>query len=272
MPLSVRHRNALVTGASSGLGAAFCEMLLAEGVRVWGTARDPARLPARDGFFPLSLELADESSVAAAWAAAESASGGIDLLVNNAGAGVFGAVADVAAGSWPREMRILFLGPAQLARLAVAAMRARAAGTIVNVTSLAAEFPLPYLSGYSAGKAALAAWTAALGLELAGTGVTVLDFRPGDFRSNFNRAMESDKTFSKAGADGARVWNRYEQMLARAPGPRRAAGDLRAALRRGRGGVVRSGAFFQARLGPWLDRLAPAALSAWFQRRYFGLS
>lgn len=272
MSLKTRFRSALVTGASSGLGAAFADMLLAEGVRVWGTARDPARVPARGGFSPLPLELAEEASIAAAWAAAESASGGIDLLVNNAGCGVFGALAEADAGALSRQMQVLFLGPAQLARLALEAMRARGGGTIVNVTSLAAEFPLPYLGAYSAGKAALAAWTAALGLELQGTGVTVLDFRPGDFRSNFNRAMESEATFSTAGATSARVWNRYERMLARAPEPRRAAADLRAALRRGRGGVVRSGSFFQARLGPWLNRIAPAGLSRRFQRRYFGLS
>ena len=100
MPLSDHIRTALVTGAGSGLGEAFAAMLRTEGVRVWGTARDPARLVSQPNFFPVHLELGDRESVLAAWQRAESESGGIDLLVNNAGAALFvaGEASDVRAG------------------------------------------------------------------------------------------------------------------------------------------------------------------------------
>lgn len=271
MQLSARYRTALVTGAGSGLGAAFSAMLLAEGLRVWGTTRDLARLPAREDFSPVALELGDPGSINAAWEKAEAESGGIDLLVNNAGAAHFGVFCDAGAADWEREFSVLALAPTRLARLAFRAMRSRARGCIVNVTSLAVDFPIPYMSGYNAGKAALAALSASLHLEAAGAGVTVIDFRAGDHRTNFNRAMASTRSSLPASGAPARVWARLEQMMAASPTPDAAARSLRHALLRGRGGVVRSGSFFQARVAPALARIAPAPLAAWVHARYFRL-
>jgi short-subunit dehydrogenase len=270
MRLGERHRNALVTGAGSGLGAAFADMLLAENIRVWGTSRDPSRFAARSNFSPLALELSDAASIERSWADAQAASGGIDLLINNAGDGVFGSSVDLSSEVWERQIEVLFFGPARLARLAFAAMHARGSGAIVNVSSLAAEFPIPFMSGYNAGKAALSAWTASLVLETTGSGVTVVDFRPGDLRTNFNSAMISrQESQADASPRAARVWARLEAALAASPEPALAARDLRRALVSGRSGVVRSGSFFQARVAPLLQRLAPQRLSARVRARYF---
>lgn len=272
MPLRDTFRTALVTGAASGLGAAFAAMLRAEGVAVWGTSRRRERVRDAQGFHGIALELADDASISAAWTEAERASGGIDLLINNAGAGLFAPFADMSDADWEHQVRVLLLGPAGLARRALHAMRVRGRGCIVNVTSLAAEFPIPCMSAYDASKAGLAAMTASLALECAGAPVRVLDFRPGDYRTSFNDGMRRASRADQS-PDGvpARVWRRLEALMSAAPEPARAAADLRAALRSGRGGVVRSGSFFQARVAPFLQRFASQRLSACVQRRYFDI-
>lgn len=270
MRLGEIFRTALVTGAGSGIGAAFASMLTAGGVEVWGTSRRLERVPERERFHGLELELADPGSIARAWEAVERASGGVDLVVNNAGEGVFCAFLDMTDAECARQIDVLLRGPAALARRALRHMHGRGRGCLVNVTSIAGEFPVPYLATYSAAKAGLAALTAGMLLECEDTPVRVIDFRPGDYRTRFNESMRPPAG-DPSQARARRVWDRLEMLLRDAPGPERAARDLRAALLRGRSGVVRSGSLFQARLAPFLQRFASQGLSRRVQRRYFAL-
>jgi short-subunit dehydrogenase len=276
--LGARYPRAFVTGASSGLGAAFAERLLMEGVEVWGTARDAARLGelvkrGEGKFHAVALNLSDGDTVERAFLSAQAeAGGGFDLLVNNAGYGVFAPVEAQPFAVWAEQLDGMLTQTVRLALLALPAMRASGRGAIVNVSSLAVEFPIPGMSGYNAAKAGLSAWSASLAYELAGSGVAVIDFRPGDFRTPFNTAV-----VQAPGADApreerwARVWRRFEQMHEIAPTVEVAAGDLAKALRRGRSGVVRTGSFFQARLAPFVARLGSERLRRAVQARYFDL-
>lgn len=268
MLLRDRFRTAFVTGAGSGLGQAFTAMLLAENVAVWGTSRRPEQLPAQAQFSPVGLELGDPASIAAAWETASAAAGGFDLVINNAGSARFGGLAATDPAQWTAQIDVLLHGPVQLSGLAWEAMRGRNRGTIVNVTSLAVEFPIPFLGAYNAAKAALAAFTASLQLEAAGTGVVIIDFRPGDFRTNFNRAMQAGGA-ADMDPGMARVWGKLEALLERSPPPAEAAEALRRALRRGRPGLVRAGSFFQARVAPWGNRLLPARVMRLLHNFYF---
>lgn len=278
--LGARYPRAFVTGASSGLGAAFAERLVADGVEVWGTARDAARLGAgaaggggRGKFHAVALDLADGDAAERAFLAAQAeAGGGFDLLVNNAGYGVFAPVEGQPFAVWAAQLDGMLAQTVRLALLALPAMRARGRGVIVNVSSLAVEFPIPGMSAYNAAKAGLSAWSASLAYELEGSGVAVIDFRPGDFRTPFNTAV-----VQTPGADApreerwARVWRRFEHMHDIAPTVDVAADDLAKALRRGRSGVVRTGSFFQARLAPLLARLGSERVRRAVQARYFDL-
>jgi len=271
--LSDRYRTAFVTGAASGLGRAFAEMLQAEGVRVWGTARDPARLAGAAGLVPVALDLADPAGAEAAFLrAAESAGGGFDLVINNAGAGVFGAFGAVDFSAWQRQWEAMLTGTFRLTHAAWRQMQGRRRGCLVNVSSLAAEFPIPYMSGYNAAKAGLSALSQSLMFETADRAVTVIDFRPGDYRTGFNRSMHhrSASGDSFRGASAA-VWKTIDAMLNAAPRPERAARDLRRALLRGRSGIVRSGSFFQGQLAPLFARLIPSGWQRGATARYFGL-
>ena len=272
--LSARYRTAFVTGASAGLGLAFTDMLLAAGVEVWGTSRDPARLPARAGLHAIALELGDGPAAERAFLAAEKTAGGFDLVINNAGFGAFGAFAHTDFAVWEEQLRMMLINTARLSHAALRGMLARKRGALVNISSLAAEFGMPYQAIYNTTKAGLSALNESLMYEVKGTGVMVIDFRPGDFRTDFEGSVRRPP---QTGADPmqsdrmARVWRSFTALMQSGPPPAQAAADLRAALLRGRSGTVRTGRFFQAGLAPLLARFGSLALKRTIQEKYFGL-
>ncbi len=270
-PLSRHFRTALVTGAGSGIGGAIAAMLAAEGVAVFGTARRPETLPVRDRVSLVRFDLADGPAGAAELVArVERESGGLDLVVHNAGYGVFGGLLDRPLDGWRRQIDDMLGTSVALNRAALAAMLPRRSGTLVNITSMAVEFPIPFMAGYNVVKAGLAALTESLMLEFPAAGIRIIDFRPGDYRTGFNSSMFTTP-FDQLSAGQQQVARRLDATLAAAPRPERAARDLRRALRRGRSGVVRSGSFFQTVLAPLGVRLMPLAWRRAAMARYFGV-
>ncbi|MSU45645.1 MAG: SDR family NAD(P)-dependent oxidoreductase [Lacunisphaera sp.] len=277
--LSARYRTALVTGASTGLGRAFAEMLLAEGVEVWGTARETARLPVRDKFHPVALELADGAAAEKIFLEAARAAGGFDLVVNNAGYGVFGSFAETDFSVWQKQIELMLVNTARLSHAALRGMLARRRGALVSISSLAAEFPLPYQAAYNVVKSGLSALNESLMLETEGTGVIIIDFRPGDYRTDFEGSVQRPAPVGESllATDPAqkarldRVWSAFGRLMASGPAPVHAAESLRRALLRGRSGTVRTGRFFQAVLSPLLARLGSLSLRRRILAKYFGL-
>jgi NAD(P)-dependent dehydrogenase (short-subunit alcohol dehydrogenase family) len=133
---------------------------------------------------------------------------------------------------------------------------------------------MPYQPVYNAVKAGLSALNESLMYEVKGTGVIVIDFRPGDYRTDFDgsvrRPDQPGLDALNAGRMG-RAWAAFEVMMQSGPAPAHAAQALRGALLRGRSGTVRTGRFFQARLAPFLTRFAPLALKRRIQEIYFEL-
>jgi short-subunit dehydrogenase len=273
-PLSTRSRTAFVTGASTGLGLAFAEMLLAEGVEVWGTARDAVRLKAQPRFHAVALELSDGAAAAQAFQQAEQAACGFDVVINNAGFGAFGSYAHTDFSVWQTQYEVMLVSTARLSQLALRGMLTRGRGALVNISSLAAEFGMPYQAVYNSVKAGLSALNESLMYEVKGTGVCVIDFRPGDYRTDFEgsvRRPEQPGLDPLSAGRMARSWSVFEAMMRTGPTPPRAAEDLRRALARGRSGTVRTGRFFQAVIAPLAARLASLGLRRWIQEKYFGL-
>ncbi|MEO0794187.1 MAG: SDR family NAD(P)-dependent oxidoreductase [Verrucomicrobiota bacterium] len=267
-PLSQRYKSALVTGASSGLGRAFAEMLLAEGVEVWATSRDGTRLPEHENLHPVALDLGDGRSMEAFSRGMGPLFQELDILVNNAGNGVFGAFEDIDPGDIGQQLRVLLHGPIALCHQFYPHMLARGSGVIVNVASLAREFPLPYFSLYNAAKAGLSNFTRSLQTECAGSGVAVIDFQPGDYKTGFNNASKRP-----ADLDGRllQAWESVDKNLNAAPTPDRAARDLRKALAKGKSDSVISGDLFQATIAPLLIRLSTWNLTERVMRAYYKL-
>lgn len=275
--LSLRYRTAFVTGASTGLGLAFTEMLLAAGVKVWGTSRDPKRLPVRENFHGVTLDLGDGAEAERLFLATEQIAGGFDILVNNAGFGAFGAFAHTGFSVWEEQIRVMLVNTARLSHVGLRGMLARRRGALVNISSIAGEFGMPYQAIYNTVKAGLSALNESLMYELHDTGVIVIDFRPGDYRTDFEGSVRRPVQDAALATDEvntarmARVWKSFVAMMASGPAPAHAAESLRKALLRGRSGTVRTGRFFQASLGPFLARFGSLSLRRRVQEKYFGL-
>jgi short-subunit dehydrogenase len=266
------YRTAIVTGASTGLGSAFVEMLLADGVRVWGTSRDPARLTglaqAHPGTFtPVALELGDGAAAVRIFHEQASAAGGFDLVINNAGFGVFGQFAATEFSHWREQLEVMLITTAQLSHVALPGLLARQRGALVNVSSLAVEFPLPFQSAYNIAKAGLTALNESLMIETAGTGVVILDVRPGDYRTDFESSVHRPPGATTSRM--TRAWAAFAAMMRSGPPPAHAAAALRRALLRNRSGTVRMGRFSQAVVGPFLARFGSLPLRRRIQARYF---
>jgi len=268
-PLSARYRTAFITGASTGLGGAFGDMLLAAGVEVWGTSRDPKKLPPRERFHAVALELGDGAAAERTFLDAEQAAGGFDVVINNAGFGAFGAFAHTDFSVWEEQLRVMLVNTARLSHAALRGMLARKHGALVNISSIAGEFGMPYQAVYNATKAGLSALNESLMYEVKGTGVIIIDFRPGDYRTDFEGSVRRPP--GVAGPGQANAWAAFTAMMQSGPAPAGAAADLSRALRRGRSGTVRSGRFFQAVLAPLLARFGSLDLKRRIQEKYFGL-
>lgn len=252
-------------------------MLLAEGVSVWGTARSRERLaPFSESthFRPVLLDLANQAQIEDVCSTASLQAGGaFDVVINNACYGVFGAFDAMPFDVWQAQIAAVLVGTLQISHHMVGAMKARNRGCLVHVSSVAVEYPLPFMAGYNVAKAGLSALSESLMFETRGSNVTVIDFRPADYRTDFNQAMHvmSPAVEPKDDSRLTRVWNRLEANLAAAPAPQAAASDLRRALVRGKSCTIYSGGIFQAKLAPLFSRLSPAGLRRWAAARYFGV-
>ncbi len=264
----------LLTGASSGIGLETARLLTARGCEVWGTSRDASRLPQFPRFHGVQMDLARDDSIRRGFAQAFEEARGFDVLINNAGSAVFGPATAVPAELEREQFQLLVHGPMELIRLAVPHLCQRPRGAIINITSLAGTFPIPFMAAYSAAKAALSIFSQCLRLELAGASVRVVDVRPGDINTPFGGSVKRVGA-EAAGPDRARqdaVWETQLREMAAAPPPQRVAEVVWRILQdEDPPPVVVVGGFAQARLAPLAARLLPARWMERALRRFYRL-
>jgi short-subunit dehydrogenase len=264
----------LLTGASSGIGLAAARALCARGHLVWGTSRTLQKLPTFARFHPIQLDLGDDRSIESAYSLAIDTAGHFDVLINNAGEGVFGPIEAFSSNQLRAQFQALLVGPLHLIRLVLPAMRARNDGLIVNVSSMAGELLVPFLAAYSASKSALSAMTEGLILELTHTAIRVVDVRPGDIASHFHASTRTigDELAQAYAPNLSLAWGAIDRNMGRAPDPQRVAEILvKIVDGRIRRPVVAVGDFFQVRIAPYLARRSPRAWVHWGLRAYYGL-
>ncbi len=172
-----RMNTVLITGCSSGYGLETARHLLDRGCNVIATMRAPRPelLPASERLRVLPLDVARPESIAAALDAA----GAIDVLVNNAGIGLFGAFEATPMSTVREVFETNTFGVMAVTQAALPRFRARRTGTLINVTSSATLAPMPMVAVYTASKQAIEGFTASLALELEGFGVRVKLVEPG---------------------------------------------------------------------------------------------
>lgn len=183
-----------LTGGSSGIGKATAEALRDLGCTVYEGSRRESSV---GGITHLTLDVTDESSVQSAVSEVLSREGRIDILINCAGAGISGAVEFTESADVRFQMDVNFMGVVNVTKAVLPHMRKAGSGRIVNISSVAAAFPIPFQTYYSASKAAVNAYSMALANEVKPFGITVTAVQPGDIRTGFT----SSRAKSAAGDD-----------------------------------------------------------------------
>lgn len=189
--LDSKKKTALVTGASSGMGKAIAERLIADGYQVWVAARrlDEMADLVRRGAVALRMDISKEDDIRAAVDRILAETSGVDVLVNNAGFGLYGPLEDVGIDEARYQFEVNVFGPARLTQLLLPAMRAKKAGTIVNIGSMGGKIYSLLGSWYHATKHALEGWSDCLRLELAPFGIRVVVVEPGLIETGFGNAL-----------------------------------------------------------------------------------
>lgn len=182
---------AIVTGASSGIGFAVCQMLVEKGYKVYGVSR---RGTVPEGAVGISAEVTDEEAVRAAFAGVFEKEGRIDLLVNNAGFGISGPIEFTSAEDAKRQLDVNFYGQFFCAKAVLPYMREQKSGRIVCTSSIAAAMAIPYQAFYSASKAAVSSMALALRNEVKDFGIKVAIVMPGDASTGFTDARKKDSS------------------------------------------------------------------------------
>ncbi len=258
-----------LSGASSGIGLATAQLLSERGHEVWGTSRDPVRLPSLGGFHPLAMDLADYDSVREAFQVAWRASGGIDVLINNAGGGHFDSAEFLSLDKVEALFRTLVFSHIELCRVALAVMSARQSGLLINVTSLASRLPVPYMAAYNAAKAAMASYTFSLQIEQPDRRVRIVDLQPGDICTNFNDVI--DRSPSRD-ARVAKAWEVVDRNMRNAPKPELVAERILQLIESTNPPPRETvGDVFQSRIAPLIFRFLPQRVRIWGLKKYYGI-
>jgi NAD(P)-dependent dehydrogenase (short-subunit alcohol dehydrogenase family) len=216
----------LITGCSSGIGAAVARRLVDAGHTVYATARNPAALSGLDGASVRALDVTDEVSMGAVVDEIVRDHGRVGALVNNAGYGEYGAIEDVPIDAVRRQFETNVFGLARLTQLVLPTMRAAGSGRIVNMSSMGGRLTFPYGGYYHASKHAVEAISDALRVEVAPFGVQVVIVEPGLITTRFGSTATETMTGStqtdspyRAATDAVEkaMANSYENRLLTAP-------------------------------------------------------
>lgn len=215
-----QQRVALVTGASSGIGEASANKLLAAGYKVYGTSRRGPQ-PGQYAFPLLALDVTDDTSVKSAIEELIRLEGRIDLLVNNAGFGVAPAAAEESSVEQAKQIfDTNFMGIVRLTRAVLPHMRRQGSGRIINIGSILGIVPLPYVALYAASKHAVEGYTGALDHELRTLGIRVSVIEPAYIKTQFEaHNIEPDAKLEEYDRIRAKLTKVVSKAMAEAESP-----------------------------------------------------
>jgi NAD(P)-dependent dehydrogenase (short-subunit alcohol dehydrogenase family) len=181
-------KTALITGASSGIGKAAAVQLAELGYTVYAGARRVERMSdmADRGIRTRALDVADDATMVALVEAIIAETGRIDVLVNNAGYGLYGALEDVPIEEARRQFEVNLFGLARLTQLVLPQMRAQRDGYVINISSMGGKIWEPLGSWYHASKFAVEGLSDSLRVEVAEFGIKVVIIQPGSIRSEWS--------------------------------------------------------------------------------------
>jgi NAD(P)-dependent dehydrogenase (short-subunit alcohol dehydrogenase family) len=264
-----QSRVVLITGASSGIGRASAELLASRGYRVFGGVRTPAttRLLAGVEFVPLDVR--DEASVKACVEEVRRRAGRIDVLINNAGINLVGAVEETSIGQAQALFDTNVLGILRTVQAVLPGMRRQGAGQIVNISSILGFLPAPFMGVYASTKHAVEALSESLDHEVRAFGIRVILIEPPYTRTNLDaNAAQADCQIDAYAPQRRRTAEVITRNTNTAPEPKVVAEEV---LRAIEGPYRMRRPIGQAALLSWLRRLLPARLFEPSLRKAFAL-
>jgi NAD(P)-dependent dehydrogenase (short-subunit alcohol dehydrogenase family) len=189
----------LITGISSGFGKAIAHILSSKGYDVYGISRNQSDNLSGE-IKTLQADVTDAVSVRKAVAGMVAKTGRIDVLINNAGMGISGAIEESSLEEISLQMNTNFTGYVNMIQALLPVMRKQGGATIINISSIGGVMGLPYQGFYSASKYAIEGMSEALRMELKPYNINVIVIRPGDFFTNFTANRKPTKTSTPGGA------------------------------------------------------------------------
>jgi NAD(P)-dependent dehydrogenase (short-subunit alcohol dehydrogenase family) len=184
------NKTAIVTGASKGIGLSAAKMLRDNGYTVYGLSRSPV---SEEGIYGILCDVTDTESVKNAVKTVIEKSGRIDLLINNAGMGISGAVENTSEEDAKYIFEVNYFGAFRMIRECIPHLR-QSKGRIINISSVAASLCIPFQAFYSSTKAAVDALAFALIPELKPFGIKITNILPGDTKTNFTSSRKKSQT------------------------------------------------------------------------------
>ncbi len=202
----------LITGGSSGIGKSIGTFLTEKGYIVYGTSRNPSKFKDFKAFRLLQLDVADVESIQTAVNIIEEEQGRLDILINNAGAGIMGAIEEVPHDEILKNFTTNYFGPINVTKSVLPLMRKQNGGLIINITSIAGYMGLPFRGIYSASKAALELTTEAWRMELKSFNIKMANVAPGDFATNiaagrYHAPILEGSPYEKSYGDALKLMN-----------------------------------------------------------------
>jgi NAD(P)-dependent dehydrogenase (short-subunit alcohol dehydrogenase family) len=181
----------LVTGASSGMGKETAKRLLREGHTVYAAARrlDQMQDLQAMGAIALKMDITQEDDIVTAVRTITAGHGGVDVLVNNAGFGMYGSVEETGLADARYQFEVNLFGMARLTQLLLPAMREKGAGKIINLSSMGGKIYTPLGAWYHATKHAIEGWSDCLRIEVAPFGIDVVIIQPGIIATEFGKVL-----------------------------------------------------------------------------------
>ncbi len=173
----------LITGASSGLGKSVANYLQEKNYKVYGTSRNPDKVTGVS-FEMVQLDILDDVSIEKAIDIVVKKEGKLDVLINNAGKGIMGALEDTPMEEIKKAFDTNFFGVISIIKKVLPVMRKQKSGLVINITSIAGYSGLPFRGIYSSSKCALEILTESISMEVKKFGVNVINVAPGSFATN----------------------------------------------------------------------------------------
>ena len=243
----------LVTGGTKGIGKALCLLLKDAGYQVFSASRSKSLPQGMDGITQISVDFSNPEETRSFAKKFLSDFGAPVVLINNAGYGAFYEWTEFPKEEINLQVQVLFSSPVELCRIFAPAMAEQSRGVIVNLSSLATLYPLPFMPLYNAGKSALSSFSQTLILEYRHS-PAIIDFRMGDVRTGFNCSASKQGNYSEKMKS---AWTQIDKQLQASISPDQAAQQILSRIKAAKSGTYFGGGWFHGQFLPMVYRVLP---------------